>query len=188
MTEQQTPEEKSGSSPINQAAMVLGGLVALFVVSVLIAVILGIVLGDTNSVSDTVSIIRDLFIILLAVQGMLIGIALIVLILQIAAILNLVENELKPVARSVQETASTIKGTAEFMSENAAAPVIESQAWLAGFATLVREASSLRKAFRRNKESAEDKGDSQNVTEDKGEAQEIAEVKSDDSTEETATG
>jgi hypothetical protein len=162
MSEQQTQEEKSGglfgfwndAAPIGQTAIIMGGLVALFVLFLLIAVILGLVLGDSGGVAHTVSIIRDLFIILLVVQGMLIGLALIVLILQIASIVNLVENELKPVARSVQETANTIKGTAEFMSENVASPVIESQAWLAGFATLVREATSLRKAFRKEKPSS----------------------------------
>ena len=171
---QTTEEEKSGgvfgfwnnASPIGQTAYVLGGLVAAFLLSVVIAVVLGIVLGDTNSVADTVAIIRDLFIILLAVQGMLIGVALIVLILQIAAIINLVENELKPVAHSVQETANTVKGTAEFLSENVASPVIESQAWLSGIATVVREATSLRKAMRRDKDEDESKPDDTSEAED----------------------
>ncbi len=92
--------------------------------------------------------IRDIVIILLAVEGLLIGLALTVLLVQLAVLINLLQHEVRPILESTQETVHTLKGTAEFLSRHAAAPVIKVNQTLAmvrGLAALLRRKPSSRK-------------------------------------------
>jgi hypothetical protein len=68
--------------------------------------------------------IRDIVIVFAAVEGLIIGIALIVLILQLARLTALIQNEVKPILDSTNETLSTFRGTTVFLSDNLARPVI----------------------------------------------------------------
>jgi uncharacterized protein YoxC len=150
-------EKKSGSpsrlkaafgkaSPLEKTAYVIGGVVGLFLLSLILALFIGIVFGETDSIAEIVAIVRDLVLILLAVQAMLLGIALIVLVLQLAAVVNLLQNEIDPVIRNLQDTSQTVKGTSQFLSENLTAPVIESKAWVAALRTLLQEIAGIRQA------------------------------------------
>jgi hypothetical protein len=76
--------------------------------------------------------IRDLAIILLAVESIVVGILLIILILQVRGLARMLETEIKPLLTSVNETAATIKGTAAFMSDNVAEPIIRAASAAAG--------------------------------------------------------
>jgi len=62
--------------------------------------------------------VRDIFIIFMALESLLIGAALVVLIIQLASLINLLQNEVKPILRSTNETVNTLRGTSEFLSEN----------------------------------------------------------------------
>jgi len=74
---------------------------------------------------ETVSRLRDIFIILMALESLLIGIALTILIIQIARLTNLLENEVKPILDSTNETISNLRGTTKFLSDNLVEPVIK---------------------------------------------------------------
>ena len=109
-------------------------------VIVLIIVILGLlVTGIVFLVSpgltsiDTVSRLRDIFIILMALESLLIGLALTILIIQIARLTNLLENEVKPILDSTNETISNLRGTTKFLSDNLVEPVIKLNEILAVF-------------------------------------------------------
>ncbi len=82
---------------------------------------------------ETVSRIRDIFIILMALETILIGIALTILIIQIARLTNLLENEVKPILDSTNETISNLRGTTKFLSDNLVEPVIKLNEILAVF-------------------------------------------------------
>lgn len=69
--------------------------------------------------------LRDVFIILMAVETLVIGVALIILIVQLARLTNLLQNEIKPILMSTQETVSTLRGTTRFLSDNLVAPVVK---------------------------------------------------------------
>ena len=127
----------------------MGGVVAVFLIALIAAIIVAVFAGSQD-VASVVAIVRDLFIILLALQGMLIAITIIVLILQIAALINLLQNEISPIMKSLQETASTVKGTSEFLSENVTTPIIESTAWIAGARTFFREIRRFRRTDDKN--------------------------------------
>jgi len=74
---------------------------------------------------ETVSRLRDIFIILMALESLLIGLALTILIIQIARLTNLLENEVKPILDSTNETISNLRGTTKFLSDNLVEPVIK---------------------------------------------------------------
>ena len=82
--------------------------------------------------STTVSRIRDIFIILMALEFIIIGLPLIILVVQLAFLINLLQNEIKPILNSTIDTVSTLKGTASFLSENLVEPVIKLNEYLAG--------------------------------------------------------
>jgi uncharacterized integral membrane protein len=69
--------------------------------------------------------IRDVFIIFMALESLLLGLVLIILIIQIARLTNLLQNEIKPILDSTNETISTLRGTTAFLSENLIEPVIK---------------------------------------------------------------
>jgi hypothetical protein len=82
---------------------------------------------------ETVSRLRDIFIILMALESLLIGLALTILIIQIARLTNLLENEVKPILDSTNETISNLRGTTKFLSDNLVAPIIKLNEFLAVF-------------------------------------------------------
>jgi len=81
--------------------------------------------------------IRDVFIIFMALEALVIGVALVVLIIQVTALINLVQNEIKPILKSTTDTVNTLKGTTDFLSENLVEPVIKLNGSLAGLKRLL---------------------------------------------------
>ena len=75
--------------------------------------------------------IRDVFIIVVAFETLVVGVALIVLLVQLASIINLLQNEVRPILESTSETVRTLRGTAAFLGESVVEPVIKLNAYLA---------------------------------------------------------
>lgn len=103
---------------------------------VLLVIIAGIVILATQSPAVTQHV-RDIFIILLALQMFVIGVALIVLIIQLAMLTNLLQNEVKPILHSTTDTVNTLKGTVKFLSDNMTEPVIKLNSSIASLNKLV---------------------------------------------------
>jgi len=102
---------------------------------VIILIVSGLVFGAIvlmRQDADTTGRIRDLFIIFMAIEMLLVGIAVIVLIIQIAQLTNLLQNEVKPILSSTTETVNTLKGTVRFLSDNLVEPVIKVNSTVAG--------------------------------------------------------
>ena len=76
--------------------------------------------------------IRDIFIIVVALESLVIGVALIILIVQLASLINLLQNEVKPILHATNETVNTLRGTSEVLSENLVEPVIKVGGYAAG--------------------------------------------------------
>ncbi|HSK88023.1 MAG TPA: hypothetical protein VK880_06700 [Anaerolineales bacterium] len=76
--------------------------------------------------------IRDIFIIVVALESLVIGVALIILIVQLASLINLLQNEVRPILTATSETVNTLRGTAEFLGESVVEPVIKLNGYLAG--------------------------------------------------------
>ena len=67
---------------------------------------------------------RDVAIIVLALESIIIGILLVFLILQVQALVRLLREEMRPILDSVNETASTVRGTTAFVSDTVVSPVM----------------------------------------------------------------
>ena len=87
--------------------------------------------------AETVGKIRDVFIIVMALESLLIGAALIVLMIQVASLINLLQNEVRPILQSTTETVNNLRGTAEFLGENIVQPVIKLNGYLAGLQRVI---------------------------------------------------
>ncbi|MFZ5885092.1 MAG: hypothetical protein ACOYYI_15075 [Chloroflexota bacterium] len=81
--------------------------------------------------------IRDIFIIVVALESLVIGVALIVLIVQMASLINLLQNEVRPILKATSETVNNLRGTAEFLGENVVEPVIKLNGYLAGLSRML---------------------------------------------------
>lgn len=119
---------------LRKQRLTIAGII-IFVIIALGLLITGIVFLVSPGLTsiDTVSRLRDLFIILMALESLLIGLALTILIIQIARLTNLLENEVKPILDSTNETISTLRGTTKFLSDNLVEPVIRLNEILAVF-------------------------------------------------------
>ncbi len=128
MTEAPTPKQLTTTSPDSlETQPEENNKSTIFIVIgvvILLAIIAGIVLLAFQP-TDTVSTVRDIFIILMALMMFVIGAALVVLIIQLADLTNLLKHEVKPILHSTTDTVNTLKGTVRFLSDNLAEPVIK---------------------------------------------------------------
>ena len=99
---------------------------------VLILVLLGVAIYFLMQPTAPTDKIRDVFIIVVALESLVIGVALIVLIVQLASLINLLQNEVRPNLNATNETVNSLRGTAEFLGENMVEPVIKINGYLAG--------------------------------------------------------
>jgi uncharacterized membrane-anchored protein YhcB (DUF1043 family) len=75
--------------------------------------------------------IRDIVIVFMAGEALIIGLALVLLIVQLARLTALLQNEIRPILTSTQETLDTVRGTTAFLGNNLVDPVIKANSSLA---------------------------------------------------------
>lgn len=121
-------EELARQQLRRQRWMVVGFVAAIVIV---LAAIAAAVYGLTRD-AETTSNIRDIFIIFMAFESLIIGAALVILVIQVASLMNLLQNEIKPILKATTDTVNNLRGTTEFLSENLVEPVIKLNSYLAG--------------------------------------------------------
>jgi hypothetical protein len=89
-------------------------------------------------VRDTVAFVRDLAIILLAIESLVVGVMLIVLVLEIRSLAKFLREEIKPILDSADEAARTVRGTTTFMSETFVTPMVRASSFVSGIAQALR--------------------------------------------------
>jgi hypothetical protein len=112
----------------------LFGLIAAVVV--ILALVIGAAFFLFGQRAEETARIRDVFIIFMALESLIIGVALVILIIQLATLINLLQNEIKPILNSTNETVNTVRGTVTFLSDNLAEPVIKLNEYLAAIKRL----------------------------------------------------
>ncbi|MCE7920141.1 MAG: hypothetical protein DCC59_16170 [Chloroflexi bacterium] len=129
-TPQLTPEQlaEMREQERKQKQLMAGVIAAV----VLLVALLGIAIYFLLQPATPTDKIRDVFIIVVALETLVIGVALIVLIVQLASLINLLQNEVRPILHATSETVNTLRGTAEFLGENVVEPVIKLNGYLAG--------------------------------------------------------
>jgi hypothetical protein len=129
------PEEEAGEAAALQSAQrkqrwIIAGIIAAVVI--LLAGIVVAVYFLANGPAGVTAKVRDIFIIFMALESLLIGAALVILMIQLASLINLLQNEVKPILKSTSETVNTLRGTTAFLSENMVEPVIKLNSYMAG--------------------------------------------------------
>ncbi len=121
------PQESSSTGK-----KILLGLAAVLVLGALIAGMVVLLQPGTDT-----GRIRDIFIIFMALEFLLIGIVMIILIIQLARLTLLLQNEIQPILESTNETANTLRGTTKFLSEHLVEPVMKMNQYLAGMNRII---------------------------------------------------
>ncbi len=110
--------------------LLIYGILALVIILVLI--IGGIVLMAQHP--EATVVVRDIAIVFVAVMTFFIGIAMLVLLIQLVILIRVLREEIAPLMEALQETLATVRGTTAFVSESVVTPVVK----VAGFAAAVR--------------------------------------------------
>jgi hypothetical protein len=127
-----TPEQVAARKAQEQqtrTVIITVSAIAVVVLALLITAIYFLLRPETPA--DEVSRIRDIFIIVVGLETLIIGVALVVLLIQLASLINLLQNEIRPIIQATNETVNTLRGTAEFLGENLVEPVIKLNSYLA---------------------------------------------------------
>jgi hypothetical protein len=127
-----TPEQIAARKAQEQqmrTVVITVSAIAVVVLALLITAIYFLLRPETPA--DEVGRIRDVFIIVVGLETLIIGVALVVLLIQLASLINLLQNEIRPIIQATNETVNTLRGTAEFLGENLVEPVIKLNSYLA---------------------------------------------------------
>jgi amino acid permease len=138
---QQEDEDNSGRK------IVIGLILAAVVILGLVGLAVYFLVQPTT---DTARI-RDIFIIFMALISLLLGAVLIILIIQLARLINLLQNEVKPILESTNETVNTLRGTTAFLSDNLVEPVMKMNEYLAAISQIAAIVG-LSKSRRKNRD------------------------------------
>lgn len=122
--EEEDYQEKEPQSTGKKIFFIIGGLLLLTLIVVGLVMLL-------QPGTDT-GRVRDIFIIFMALEFLLIGGVMIILIIQLARLTLLLQNEIKPILESTNETANTLRGTTAFLSEHLVEPVLKLNQYMAG--------------------------------------------------------
>ena len=129
LQESTTTPEADGRSKRIMTIIIIGVVVLLALLGIAIFFLL-----QPGTPTDR---IRDVFIIVVALESLVIGVALIILIVQLASLINLLQNEVRPILNATSETVNTLRGTVEFLGENMVEPVIKLNGYLAGMSRVI---------------------------------------------------
>ena len=114
LVEGELPPEPQELTPEQRRAMIVMVIVVVFIA----ILIVGSIAWLAYQPPERVAHIRDIFIIWMAIMSLLISMALVILMVQLARLLNLLQNEIKPILDSTNETVSHLRGTTVFLSDS----------------------------------------------------------------------
>lgn len=109
--------------------------IAVVVVALLGTAIYFLLRPETSA--DEVGRIRDIFIIVVGLETLVIGVAMVVLLIQLASLINLLQNEVRPILQAASDTINTLRGTADFLGESVVEPVIKLNSYLASIQRVI---------------------------------------------------
>ena len=145
MTLEDTNDEQKASDTHTKITAIVAGIgVLLAIVGAILASIW--MLGNPSETET----LRDIFIIWIAFIALLIGVALVILSIQVARLVNLLQNEIKPILENTNETINTVRGTALFVSENVTEPVVKLGSTFAGIQRFLQLLTPTRPKLRNN--------------------------------------
>jgi hypothetical protein len=133
------PSGNDTSSPVEAAPP--GDKIPTIWIILGVAVVLLLIAGTIYAVNVMINnpaqteTFRDIMIIFMAFVFLFIGLALIILLVQLARLTNLLQYEIRPILEATNETVGSLRGTTQFLSDNLVAPVVKANS---SFAALRR--------------------------------------------------
>ena len=123
-----------------KAAAVLGILIIL----ILLGAALAAALTAAETWAPLIQILRDVLLMILIMESILVIAALAILMLQAAGFLIMLKTEVKPILDNARETTRLSKATAQFINSNAVDPLIQIKSFLSGLLAFLRELIRIR--------------------------------------------
>lgn len=110
-------------------------IIGIIIIALVVVATIFLIKPENSAMTEQ---LRDVFIIFMALTSLVLGIALVILIIQLSVLINLLQNEIRPILDSTTETVNTLKGTTQFISNNITEPVIKLNQYLAMLKKLIR--------------------------------------------------
>ena len=128
------------SPPVEQSEYIRRSYV---IIGVIIAVALALlftvgVLWLARTQGATMEAMRDIMIIVLALESCVFGIVLMLMLIMIIRLVNMLEFEIKPILEKTNETLGTVRGTTTFVSDHVVTPVARATSYVSGLRSGVR--------------------------------------------------
>lgn len=141
------PEPLGQDAPPSNTLRNIGiGLVVLLVIAAIGAALYGLATHPLLT-----AVIRDIFIIVLALVTIVIGLFLVILVFQLQSLIVLLRDEIKPILNSTNQTVRTVRGTTTFVSDSLVKPMIGTASLTAGFLGGLRALAGTGRQKRRRK-------------------------------------
>ena len=132
-----TPLPERTPEQIAQDAKMKRIMTGVIIGVIVLLILLGLAIFFLLQPSTPTDKIRDIFIIVVALESLVIGVALVILIVQLAGLINLLQNEVRPILKATNDTVNNLRGTAEFLGENVVDPVIKLNGYMAGLTRML---------------------------------------------------
>lgn len=97
--------------------------------AIVLVIIVGFVLMINAGVTGTV---RDVIIIILTLELLIVGMLMLVLVVQVIGLIRMLREEIKPLLQSAQDTLEATRGTTAFLSKKVITPTIRAAGTVAG--------------------------------------------------------
>ncbi len=151
MTEGESGGSQPASAPERESSGIkIGRLIKFTAIAGLLLIVLLMVgalvaaLTAADTWAPVIQIFRDVLLVALLLESLLIIAAVTVLLLQMAGFLIMLRSEVKPILDNARETTRLGKATAQFINTNAVDPVIQIKSFMAGLLAFLRELILLR--------------------------------------------
>lgn len=112
--------------------------IGLALIATVLVIVIGLAFFGLATHPLATAVVRDISIIVLALFTVVICLFLIVLIFQLQSLIALLRDEIKPILDSANETASTVRGTTNFVSDAVVTPMIQVASLAAGVGQTLR--------------------------------------------------
>ncbi len=128
----------SGGGGIRRLIKV-SAVIGILLILLLLVAALAAALTAAETWAPFVRVFRDLFLLIILLESVLVIAALAILMLQAAGFLIMLKTEIKPILDNARETTRMSKATAQFINSNAVDPLIQIKSFLSGLLAFLRE-------------------------------------------------
>ncbi len=122
----------------------LSAILGILLILILLGAALAAALTAPETWAPLIRIFRDVFLLILILESVLVIAAIAILMLQTAGFLIMLKTEVKPILDNARETTRLSKATAQFINSNAVDPLIQIKSFLSGLLAFLRELIRIR--------------------------------------------